>query len=140
MPNIPIEQQILPADHPSDVQMSIQAGKPVCGDDLLLAIEQINGQPLSEVARNLVRRAHIPAAKSPGRPSKFGAPLDFALEKLDHIHEYITREHLALHRSTLPVLDLNLVFDGHDYLKDLVFHAHRFDAVLEVPLDEEVRQ
>jgi hypothetical protein len=91
MPNIPIEQQILPADHLSHVQMSIQVGKPVCGDDLLLAIEQISGQPLSEVARNLVRRALIPAAKSPGRPSKFGAPLDFALEKLDQRYPALLR-------------------------------------------------
>jgi aminopeptidase N len=91
MPNIPIEKQILPADDLSYVQSSIEAGKLVCGDDLLLAIEQISGQPLSEVARDLVRRAVIPAVKSRGRPPKFGAPLDFALEKVDQRYPALLR-------------------------------------------------
>jgi hypothetical protein len=35
----------------------------------------------------------------------------------------------------LALADLDLIFHRHEDLEDLVVHAHRFDAVLEVGLD-----
>ena len=91
MSNTPIPNQKLPPDHLLFVQMSIAAGNAVAGDDLLLAIEQSIQQPLSEVARAVVRRAIIPAVKARGRPSKFGALLDLALDKVDQRYPALLR-------------------------------------------------
>jgi hypothetical protein len=83
MPKIPFDDQILPVDYLLSVQTNIQASKPVSGDDILRMIEQCMRQPLLESARSVVRLALIPAVKTRGRPSKFGASLDLALEKVD---------------------------------------------------------
>ena len=83
MPNIPFSAQILPTHYLTAVQVYIRNGKLVSGEDLLLAIEQSIQQRLPEAVRNIVGRAIIPAVKTRGRPKKFGAPLDFALEKVD---------------------------------------------------------
>jgi len=83
MTNIPFSSQILPTNYLTAVQVYIRDGKLVSGEDLLLAIEQSIQQRLPEAVRNIVGRAIIPAVKTRGRPKKFGAPLDFALEKVD---------------------------------------------------------
>jgi hypothetical protein len=91
MSNIPIPNQKLPADHLLFVQMNIAAGKPVAGDDLLLAIEQSIQEPLAEAVRIVIRQAIIPAVKTRGRPPKFDAPLDLALDKVDRRYPALLR-------------------------------------------------
>jgi hypothetical protein len=91
MSKIDIRDQVLPPDHLAFVQTSIAGGNGVAGEDLLLAIEQSIQQPLSEAVRAVVRRANIPAVKTRGRPSKFGASLDFALEKVDRRYPALLR-------------------------------------------------
>jgi hypothetical protein len=44
-----------------------------------------------QAVRNVVRRAIIPAVKVRGRPSKFGASLDLALEKVDQRYTALLR-------------------------------------------------
>jgi hypothetical protein len=92
MSNIPFKEQKLPPNHLAFVQASIAAGDPVAGDDLLLAIEQIIGAPLPEEARNFLRLAVIPAVKTRGRPQKFGALREFALEEVDRLYPALLRE------------------------------------------------
>jgi hypothetical protein len=91
MSNTDIRNQKLPPDHLAFVQMSIAAGDAVAGNDLLLAIEQSIQHSLPESVRDIVRQALIPAVKSRGRPTKFGAPLDFALEKVDQRYPALLR-------------------------------------------------
>jgi hypothetical protein len=91
MSKIPFADQILPTDYLLSAQTNIEAGKPVSGEDLLLAIEQSIQQRLPEAVRNVVRRAIIPAVKVRGRPSKFGASLDLALEKVDQRYPALRR-------------------------------------------------
>jgi hypothetical protein len=91
MSKIPFADQILPTDYLLSAQTNIEAGKPVSGEDLLLAIEQSIQQRLPEAVRNVVRRAIIPAVKVRGRPSKFGASLDLALEKVDQWYPALRR-------------------------------------------------
>jgi hypothetical protein len=91
MSKIPFADQILPTDYLLSAQANIEAGKPVSGEDLLLAIEQSIQQRLPEAVRNVVRRAIIPAVKVRGRPSKFGASLDLALEKVDRRYPALLR-------------------------------------------------
>jgi hypothetical protein len=91
MSNTDIRSQKLPPDHLAFVQMSIAAGDAVAGNDLLLAIEQSIQHSLPESVRDIVRQALIPAVKSRGRPTKFGAPLDFALEKVDQRYPALLR-------------------------------------------------
>jgi hypothetical protein len=91
MSKIPFADQILPTDYLLSAQTNIEAGKPVSGEDLLLAIEHSIQQRLPEAVRNVVRRAIIPAVKTRGRPSKFGASLDLALEKVDQRYPALLR-------------------------------------------------
>jgi hypothetical protein len=91
MSKISFADQILPTDYLLSAQTNIEAGKPVSGEDLLLAIEQSIQQRLPEAVRNAVRRAIIPAVKVRGRPSKFGASLDLALEKVDRRYPALLR-------------------------------------------------
>jgi len=83
MPKIPFSSQVLPIDYLSWAQTDIKAGKPVSGETLLGVIEQSIQQQLPDTVRDIVGRALIPAVKTRGRPIKFGALLDFALEKVD---------------------------------------------------------
>src|SRR5579884_239298 len=53
----------------------------------------------------------------------------------DHVDQDVAGEDLPLHRPALAVLDLDLLLGRDHDLEDLVAHAHRFDAVLEVGLD-----
>jgi hypothetical protein len=91
MVKVSYADQILPTDYLLSALTNIKAGKSVSGDDLLLAIEQTIRQPLPAVLRSVVCRATIPALKVRGRPSKFGASLDLALEKLDHRYPALLR-------------------------------------------------
>ena len=91
MRNTPLLNQVLPVDHLLSAQSNIKAGKPVSGEELLLVIEQSIQQQLPDDVCNIVRRAFIPAVKTPGRPSKFGAPLDLALEKVDQRYPSLLR-------------------------------------------------
>ncbi len=91
MSKIDIRDQVLPPDHLAFVQMSIAAGNPVAGDDLLLAIEQSIQQQLPETVRNIVRRAIIPAMKTRGRPTKFGVLHDLAVDKDDQRYAALLR-------------------------------------------------
>jgi hypothetical protein len=91
MSKIPFADQILPTDYLLSAQTNIEAGKPVSGEDLLLAIEQSIQQQLPETVRNIIRRAIIPTVKTRGRPSKFGASLDLALEKVDQRYPALLR-------------------------------------------------
>jgi hypothetical protein len=83
MPNTPFSRQVLPIDYLLSAQTDIKAGKPVSGETLLCVIEQNIQEQLPDTVRDIVRRALIPAMKTRGRPMKFGALLDFALEKVD---------------------------------------------------------
>jgi len=91
MSKVPFAGQILPTNYLLSVQTNIEAGKPVSGDDLLRMIEQCMGQSLPEEARGIIRLALIPAVKTRGRPTKFGAPLDLALEKVDRRYPALLR-------------------------------------------------
>ena len=53
----------------------------------------------------------------------------------DHLHEHVARVDLLLDGMALALADLDLVLHRDEDLEDLVFHAHRLDAVLEVGLD-----
>ena len=53
----------------------------------------------------------------------------------DHLHEHVARVDLPLHGVSLALADLDLVLHRDEDLEDLVLHAHRLDAVLEVRLD-----
>ena len=91
MPKIPFSAQILPVNYLAFVQAYVRAGKPVSGEDILLTIEQSIRQQLPEDVRSLVRLSVIPAVKARGRPSKFGAQLDFALEQVDRRYPAVLR-------------------------------------------------
>lgn len=91
MTNIPIRAQILPKNPLAFVQACIQNGKQVSGEDILSTIEQSIERQLPEDVQNIVRRAIISAVKTRGRPSKVGASLDFALEKLDRRYPALLR-------------------------------------------------
>ena len=91
MTNIPIRAQILPVNYLAFVHAYVRAGKPVSGEDILLTIEQSIERQLPEAVQNIVRRAIIPAVKTRGRPSKFGASLDLALEKVDQRYPALLR-------------------------------------------------
>jgi hypothetical protein len=60
MSKIPLSDQILPTDYLLSALTNIKAGKPVSGDDLLLAIEQTLQQPLPEALRSVISRATVP--------------------------------------------------------------------------------
>src|SRR3954454_21418257 len=53
----------------------------------------------------------------------------------DHLDEDVARVHLLLDGVPLALPDLDLVLHRNEHLEDLVLHAHRLDAVLEVRLD-----
>src|SRR6478609_316805 len=53
----------------------------------------------------------------------------------DHLHEHVARVDLLLDGVPLTLADLDLVLHRDEHLEDLVLHAHRLDAVLEVGLD-----
>ena len=91
MTNIPIRAQILPKNSLAFVQACIRDGKQVAGEDILLTIEQSIERQLPEDVQNIVRRAIISAVKTRGRPSKFGASLDLALEKVDRRYPALLR-------------------------------------------------
>jgi hypothetical protein len=91
MSKIPFSAQILPVNYLAFVQAYVRAGKPVSGEDILLTIEQSIERQLPEAVQNIVRRAIIPAVKTRGRPSKFGASLDLALERVDQRYPALLR-------------------------------------------------
>jgi hypothetical protein len=91
MTNIPIRAQILRNNSLAFVQACIQDGKHVAGEDILLTIEQSIERQLPKALQNIVRRANIPAVKTRGRPSKFGASLDLTLEKVDQRYPALLR-------------------------------------------------
>lgn len=82
MRNIPFSRQTLPIDHVLSAQADIKAGKQVLGHALLAAIEQSIQQRLPVVVRKMVGLALIPAVKTRGRPTKFDASLDLALDRV----------------------------------------------------------
>src|SRR3954454_7934072 len=53
----------------------------------------------------------------------------------DHLDQHVARVHLLLDGVPLALADLDLVLHRDEDLEDLVLHAHRLDAVLEVRLD-----
>jgi hypothetical protein len=53
----------------------------------------------------------------------------------DHLDEHVARIDLLLDRVALALADLDLVLHRNEHLEDLVFHAHRFDPMLQVGLD-----
>src|SRR3954451_4126282 len=53
----------------------------------------------------------------------------------DHLDEDVSRVDLLLDGVTLALTDLDLVLHRDEHLEDLVLHAHRLDALLEVRLD-----
>jgi hypothetical protein len=82
MRKIPFSSQILPVDYLLAAQVDVKAGKQVSGEALLQAIEQSSQQQLPHAVREIVSRALIPAAKTRGRPTKFDASLDVALDRV----------------------------------------------------------
>jgi hypothetical protein len=91
MSKVPFRDQILPIDYLLSAQTNIKAGKSISGDDLLRMIDQCSYKPLPEAARDVLRRAIVPAVKARGRPSKFGAALDIALDKVDKRYPALLR-------------------------------------------------
>src|SRR6185369_7854750 len=53
----------------------------------------------------------------------------------DHLDQDVARVDLLLDRVALALADLDLVLHRDEDLEDLVLHAHRLDAVLEIGLD-----
>lgn len=92
MPNIPVDKQILPPDYLTSALVAAESGEPVSGDDLLLAIEQSIGRRLPEKVRGLVCGATIPAGRTRGRPSNFGANRDFAMATIDICYPRLLRK------------------------------------------------
>ena len=82
MRNISFSRQTLPIDYVSSAQADIKAARSVSGIALLAAIEQSIQQQLPGAVRKIIRRALIPAVKTRGRPTKFGASLDLALDRV----------------------------------------------------------
>jgi hypothetical protein len=82
MRNIPFSRQTQPIDYVLSAQADIKAGRPVSGSALLAAIEQSTQQQLPGAVRKIVGQALIPAVKTRGRPTKFGASLDLALDRV----------------------------------------------------------
>src|SRR3954447_6421754 len=93
MRRIPFSQQTLPPDYLTAVKADVQSGKPVSGDDLLRAIEQCVSKPLVEDLRDVVRRSKISGVKRRGRPLRFRAVLDFALEEVDQEYPNLLRKY-----------------------------------------------
>lgn len=91
MPKVPCSSQILPIDYLSSAQADIKTGKPVSGKAMLAAIEQSIQQQLPNAVREIVSRALIPAVKTRGRPKKFGAFLDLALDRVDTRYRALLR-------------------------------------------------
>jgi hypothetical protein len=91
MSKVSFADQFLPIDYLLGAQTDIKAGKSVSGNDLLLAIEQAIQQSLPDEVRSIVRQASIPNLKTRGRPRKFGASLDLALDRVDHFYPALLR-------------------------------------------------
>jgi hypothetical protein len=91
MSKISFPDQFLPIDYLLSAQTNIKAGKSVSGNDLLLAIEQAIRRPLPDEVRSIVCQASIPTLKIRGRPAKFGASLDLALDRVDHFYPALLR-------------------------------------------------
>jgi hypothetical protein len=91
MSTIDFKSQVLPPNHLTNVQTSVRLGRSVTGEDLLLAIEESICRSLPEGLRYVVRHAFIPAVERKGRPKKFGASLDFALEKVHRRYPALLR-------------------------------------------------
>jgi len=129
MSKIPFADQILPVDYLLSVRTNIQAGKPVSGDDLLHMIEQCMRQALPESARSIVRLALIPAVKTRGRPIKFGAALDLALETVDRRYPALLRHE---QRKKDRLLKTGKGVSKSDYSPSLLaydrLHRHMKDA------------
>src|SRR5688572_28818424 len=51
-----------------------------------------------------------------------------------HLHQHVAGKDLAIHGLALAVADLDLLLHRDEDLEDLVLHAHRLDAVLEIGL------
>jgi hypothetical protein len=83
MPTIPFSCQRLPIDYLLSARADIKARRPVSGETLLAMIEQSIEQRLSNAIREIVSRALVPAVKRRGRPTKFDASLDLALNRVD---------------------------------------------------------
>src|SRR3954454_9013431 len=75
------------------------------------------------------------AAADEGRDARRVADDEPGLGVEDHLHEHVARVDLLLDGVPLALADLDLVLHRDEHLEDLVLHAHRLDAVLEVRLD-----
>jgi hypothetical protein len=119
MTKLPMKLQILPTDYLSSAMADVQSGKPVCGNDLLHAIEQSIGQPLTENARFLLGMATIAGVPTRGRPPNFGAARDFALEEAGWDNEILAIELKGLADIGFDVLltgfepaEVDLIIEG----------------------------
>lgn len=83
MSNIPFEKQRLAVDPVEQIEHMIAQGAVVPGDELLHAIEWLQGQQLDDRVRDIILKSSIPPVKRRGRPSNCKAREDFALAELD---------------------------------------------------------
>ena len=75
------------------------------------------------------------AAADEARDARGVADDEPGLGVQDHLDQHVARVHLLLDGVPLALPDLDLVLHRDEDLEDLVLHAHRLDAVLEVGLD-----
>ena len=83
----------------------------------------------------LVADAGDVGAADEARDARRVADDEPAVRVEDHLDEHVARVDLLLDGVALALADLDLVLHRDEDLEDLVLHAHRLDAVLEVGLD-----
>jgi hypothetical protein len=80
---IPFEMQLLPVNPVDQIEYKIAHGEAVSGEELLDAIEQLQGHRLDDRLRDVVRKFSVSAVKRRGRPRSNRGLQDFGMEKLD---------------------------------------------------------
>jgi hypothetical protein len=83
----------------------------------------------------LAAHARDVGAADEARDARRVADDEPAVRVEDHLHQHVAGVDLLLDGMALALADLDLVLHRDEDLEDLVLHAHRLDAVLEVGLD-----
>src|SRR5215213_1422318 len=109
------------------------------GDSILRCLDAHLAQDLLDFVlferHGLVAAARDVAATDETRDAGRVSHDEPRLRVEDHLDEHVARVDLLLDGHALAGADLDLILFRHEHLEDLVFHAHRLDAVLEVGLD-----
>jgi hypothetical protein len=83
MSKTPFENQRFPVDLVDQIADDLARGRGASGNDLVRALDQLDGPKLSDCVREIVRQFSAPAVKARGRPANPRGRIDFALEELD---------------------------------------------------------